>query len=59
MIGSNLVYDENTNNKTVKWCVNLDAVIDNFSNITGFNNDLKPYEGPSLFVNGSFSTQKF
>jgi len=59
-IGSNLVYDEATNNKTVKWCVNLDAIIDNFQNITGFNCDLdlNAYNGPSLFVNGSFSTEK-
>ena len=28
-IASNLVYDPSTNNKTVKWCINLDAIIDN------------------------------
>jgi pimeloyl-ACP methyl ester carboxylesterase len=28
-IASNLVYDEKSDNKTVKWCVNLDAIIDN------------------------------
>ena len=59
-IASNLVYDANTNNKTVKWCINLDAIIDNLQNITGFNDDLdlNPFQGPSLFVNGSFSTKK-
>ena len=28
-IASNLIYDPNTDNKTVKWCVNLDAIIEN------------------------------
>lgn len=53
-IASNLVYDANTNNKTVKWCINLDAIIENLQNITGFNDDLdlNPFQGPSLFVNG-------
>jgi esterase len=29
-IAGNLVYDESSGNKTVKWCVNLDAIINNF-----------------------------
>ena len=39
-IASNLVYDEKSNNKTVKWCINLDSIIENLQNITGFNDDL-------------------
>jgi hypothetical protein len=59
-ITTNLVYDEATNNKTVKWGVNFDSIINNFHHIKGFNDDgaLKPYEGPSLFINGSYTTQK-
>lgn len=59
-ITTNLVYDEATNNKTVKWGVNFDAIINNFHHIKGFNDDgsLNPYQGPSLFINGSFTTQK-
>mmetsp|Transcript_16504 Transcript_16504/g.28029 ORF Transcript_16504/g.28029 Transcript_16504/m.28029 type:complete len:228 (+) Transcript_16504:349-1032(+) len=59
-ISGNLVYDQKTDNKTVKWCVNLDAIINNFDSISGFNDDgsLSPYTGPSLFINGSYSTEK-
>ena len=38
-IASNVVYDESTDNKTVKWGVNLDAIINNFKHIKGFNDD--------------------
>jgi len=38
-ITTNLVYDEATNNKTVKWGVNFDSIIENFHNIKGFNDD--------------------
>lgn len=57
-IASNVVYDDKTDNKRVKWCVNLDSIISNISNITGFNDDLDlvPYAGPSLFINGSYSS---
>lgn len=58
LVISNLVYDENTGNKTVKWCINLQAFIDNFHNISGFPEDLTAYSGPSLFVNGQFSTEQ-
>lgn len=53
-----MVYDEKTENKTVKWSVNLDSIILNFTKIVGFNDDktLNAYSGPSLFVNGSFTT---
>ena len=59
-IASNVVYDELTNSKTVKWGVNFDSIIDNFHHIKGFNDDgtLKPYPGPSLFINGSYSTKQ-
>jgi hypothetical protein len=30
LVASNLVYDEQTDNKRVKWCVNLDSIIANF-----------------------------
>ena len=59
-VASNVVYDENTDNKRVKWCVNLDSIISNIHNITGFNDDLNlaPFAGPSLFINGSYSSKK-
>ena len=59
-IASNLVYDESSGNKTVKWCVNLEAITDNLQNITGFNDnlDLEAFTGPSLFVNGDFSVKR-
>ena len=54
LIASNLVYDPETENKTVKWCINFKAITDSFSDIVGFNDGLKlnQYTGPSLFVNG-------
>ena len=60
LIATNIVYDAATDNKTVKWGVNLDAIIDNFKSLRGFNDDgsLQSYTGPSLFINGSYSTKK-
>ena len=42
-VASNLVYDEATDRKFVKWCVNLDAIIHNIENIIGFEDKLRPY----------------
>ena len=41
LVASNLVYDPETENKTVKWCINFQAITDNFSDIVGFNDELK------------------
>ena len=49
------MYDEASDRKFVKWCVNLDAIIHNIENIIGFEEKLRPYRGPSLFLNGSLS----
>ena len=54
-VASNLVYDEVSDRKFVKWCVNLDAIIHNIENIIGFEDKLRPYQGPTLFLNGSLS----
>ena len=54
-VASNLVYDEASDRKFVKWCVNLDAIIHNIENIIGFEDKLRPYQGPALFLNGSLS----
>ncbi len=54
-VASNLVYDEASDRKFVKWCVNLDAIISNIENIIGFEEKLRPYSGPTLFLNGSLS----
>lgn len=57
-VASNLVYDEASESKYVKWCVNLDAIIANIDNITGFDEDsLRPYEGPTLCLNGGLSVK--
>ena len=57
LITGNIIYDPDTDNKKVKWCINLDAIIDNFANIVGFNDgmQLQQFKGPSLFVNASLS----
>ena len=36
-MASNLVYDEASESKFVKWCVNLDGIIANIENIIGFD----------------------
>lgn len=42
----------------MKWCVNLDAIIMNIENITGFEEDtLAPFEGPTMFMNGELSVK--
>jgi endo-1,4-beta-mannosidase len=58
-VASNLVYDEASERKFVKWCVNLDAIINNIDSIIGFDEGepLKPYTGPSLFINGGLSVK--
>ena len=55
----NVIYDPADRNR-VKWCVNLDSLINNIENIIGFNNDneLQPYTGPSLFINGKLSVDR-
>eukprot|EP00351_Strombidinopsis_sp_SopsisLIS2011_P006001 CAMPEP_0116871044 /NCGR_PEP_ID=MMETSP0463-20121206/1233_1 /TAXON_ID=181622 /ORGANISM="Strombidinopsis sp, Strain SopsisLIS2011" /LENGTH=126 /DNA_ID=CAMNT_0004508749 /DNA_START=453 /DNA_END=830 /DNA_ORIENTATION=- len=61
-VSSNIVYDEKTNYKTVKWCINLDSIIDNIESIIGFkvesnesHDKLEPYTGKSFFINGEKS----
>jgi len=56
-VASNLVYDEQSERKFVKWCVNLDAVLHNIENIVGFEENLPEYGGPALFLNGSLSVR--
>eukprot|EP00347_Sterkiella_histriomuscorum_P021002 403335639 len=56
-VASNLVYDESNERKFVKWCVDLDSILLNYENIIGFDDRLNPFEGPSLFLNGSLSVQ--
>ncbi|CDW84368.1 alpha beta hydrolase [Stylonychia lemnae] len=56
-VASNLVYDESNDRKFVKWCVDLDAILLNYENIIGFDDKIEPYQGPSLFLNGSLSVK--
>lgn len=57
LITGNIVYEPESDNKTVKWCINLDAIVENFPSIVGFDDEkkLKQFSGPSLFVSGSMS----
>lgn len=41
----------------MKWCVNLDAIIGNIESIVGFPENLTPYKGPALFINGGLSVK--
>lgn len=36
MISNNLAYTEADNHATVRWCVNLDGIIDNLEHLCGF-----------------------
>jgi pimeloyl-ACP methyl ester carboxylesterase len=56
-VASNLVYDEASDRKFVKWCVNLDSIIQNIESIIGFDDTLRPFTGPTLFLNGSLSVK--
>lgn len=58
-MASNLVYDEANERKFVKWCVNLDSIIANIESIIGFDekDPVRPYVGPTLFLNGSLSVK--
>lgn len=55
LIIGNLVYDEDSNNKRVKWCINLEAIINNYPSLVGFDETLPAYNGPALFINGSMT----
>ncbi len=52
-----MVYDETNERKFVKWCVNFDSILLNYENIIGFEDKLRPYDGPTLFINGSLSVK--
>ena len=56
-IASNLVYDEASERKFVKWCVNLDAILSNYEHIIGFDTEMRPFNGPALFLNGGLSVK--
>lgn len=56
-VASNLVYDETNERKFVKWCVNLEAILGNLEKLVDFESDLKPYNGPTLFLNGGLSVK--
>jgi hypothetical protein len=37
MISNNLAYTETDGHQTVKWCVNLDAILNNLDSLCGFD----------------------
>ena len=55
MVVGNLVYDEETDSKRVKWCINLPAIVNNYPTLVGFDEDLPAFNGPTMFINGAFS----
>ena len=57
MISNNLAYTEEDNHQTVKWCVNLNAIIDNIDSLCGFEYADYKYEGPTFFLNGELSVK--
>jgi len=60
LITNNLAYSEEDDHKTVKWTVNLDSIIDNIDNLTGYSftkQELPKYTGPTFFLNGTLSVQ--
>ena len=57
-VANNLAYKEEDDHKTVKWAVNLDAIVNNIDELTGYNaNTEQKYLGPSFFLNGSLSVK--
>lgn len=56
-MATNLVYDEASERKFVKWCVNLDSIISNLESLVGFEENLRPYTKPALFINGALSVK--
>jgi pimeloyl-ACP methyl ester carboxylesterase len=57
MISNNLAYTEDDNHATVRWCVNLDAIIDNLEDLCGFEPASNKYQGPTFFLNGEKSVK--
>lgn len=55
MISNNLAYTEDDNHSTVRWCVNLDAIINNLDHLCGFEPADHKYQGPTFFLNGAKS----
>lgn len=50
------MYDEQSERKYVKWSVNLDAILKNYENIIGFDEEgLSSFKGPCMFLNGGLS----
>ena len=56
-VATNLVYDESTDRKFVKWCVNFDSILLNYEHIIGFDEKLHQFKGHTLFLNGSLSVK--
>jgi len=56
LIASNVVYDAATDNKYVKWCINIDGIIKNFPQVAGFDIQTQ-FNGYALFLNGALSVK--
>ena len=58
MISNNLIYTEASDYKTVDWCINLEALVNNFDAISGYDTSHKEkYKGLAYFLNGSLSVK--
>ena len=59
-VQNNLIYTSEDDHTTVRWSVNLDAIINNFDKLTGYPSAAEiptKYAGPAYFLNGSKSVQ--
>jgi len=55
MISNNLAYTSDDNHSTVKWCVNLNAILSNLNLLSNFEPAYTKYAGPTFFINGDKS----
>lgn len=56
LITNNLAYSDEQNHSTVKWTCNLDAIVANMDNLTGYP-DLPASSVKSFFLNGTLSVK--
>lgn len=58
LITNNLAYTDANDHQTVRWTCNLDAIIANIENLTGYTVPQKQtFTGPTFFLNGTLSVK--
>jgi esterase len=56
LITNNLAYSDEQNHSTVKWTCNLDAIVSNMDNLTGYP-QMPKNTGKTFFLNGTLSVK--